>query len=99
MTPFDDIKRGSWSCRWGSWLILVREQSMGWGMVVWELQPGASMADRKLFAHDSDFATAQGAVRCACDALRAAGVTLLVSGESQQLEKFLSFSPAPQEVL
>jgi hypothetical protein len=93
---YDDIRQGSWSCRWGGWIILVRERPSGWDVVVWELPPGALMADRRLIAHDSEFGSAQAAVGHACDVLRAAGVVLLVSGTPQRLEKFLSFSPAPQ---
>lgn len=95
---YDDIRQGSWSCRWGQWLILVREQPAGWAVVVWELQPDASMTDRKLIAHDSAFGSAQAAIGYACDTLRAVGISLLVSGVAQPLEKFLSFTPAPQEV-
>ncbi len=96
MVSYDDIQQGSWFCRWGAWIILVRETPSGWVVVLWELPLGASMADRRLIAHDSEFNSAQAAVGYACDALRAAGVVLLVSGTPQRLEKFLSFSPALQ---
>lgn len=56
------------------------------------------MTARTQIAHAADMPTAQLAVTHACDVLRAAGVTLLVSGVPQRLEKFLSFSPAPQVV-
>ncbi len=95
---YDDIRQGSWSCRWGGWIILVRERSSGWSVVVWELQPGAPMTARTQIAEAIDMASAQHAVTHACDVLRAAGVTLLVSGAPQRLEKFLSFSPAPRAV-
>ena len=95
---YDDIRHGSWSCRWGQWLILVREQPAGWVVVVWELQPDASMTTRNPIATAKGMDSAQHAVTHACDVLRSAGVTLLVSGVPQRLEKFLSFTPAPQEV-
>lgn len=95
---YDDIRHGSWSCRWGGWIILVREGSFGWSVVVWELPPGAPMTARTQIAEATAMASAQHAVTQACDVLRAAGVTLLVSGATQRLERFLSFSPAPQAV-
>jgi hypothetical protein len=95
---YDDIRRGSWSCRWGQWVILVREKPSGWVVVVWELPPGAPMTARTQIARATDMPSAQDATTYACDVLRDAGVTLLVSGVPQWLEKFLSFSPAPQEV-
>lgn len=99
MVAFDDIRQGSWSCRWGQWLMLVREQPTGWAVVVWELQPGTSMMTRNPIATAKGMDSAQHAVTYACDSLRAVGVTLLVSGVPQLLEKFLSFTPAPQEIL
>lgn len=96
---YDDIRQGSWSCRWGQWVILVRETLVGWSVVVWKLPPGAPMTARTQIAAATNMASAQHAVTHACDVLRAAGVTLLVSGTLQRLETFLSFSPAPQEVL
>lgn len=96
---YDDIRRGSWSCRWGQWVILVRERPFGWAVVVWELSPGAPMTDRKKIGTGFVNGTAQDAIRLACGVLYAAGVSLLVSGVVQPLEKFLSFSPAPQEPL
>lgn len=57
------------------------------------------MALRKQIAIGFVEGTAQDAVRFACGVLYVAGVSLLVSGEFQELEKFLSFFPAPQEVL
>ncbi len=96
---FDDIRQGSWLCQWGWWTILVRERPSGWAVVVWELQPGAPMTTRKQIGSGFVEGTAQDAVRLACGVLYAAGVTLLVSGVLQPLEKFLSFVPAPQEVV
>lgn len=93
---YDDIRQGSWSCRWGAWIILVRERPSGWTMVVWELPPGAPMTARTQIAAATDVNSAQQAVTLACDVLHAAGVTLFVSGVPQRLEAFLSFSPAPQ---
>lgn len=57
------------------------------------------MTDRTQIVAATDMASAQLAITYACDVLRAAGVVLLVSGEPQRLEKFLSFSPTPQVVL
>lgn len=96
---FDDIQHGSWSCRWGQWIILVRERPPGWAVVVWELPPGAPMTTRRQIGASFVEGTAQDAVRLACGVLYAVGVSLLVSGVAQPLEKFLSFFPAPQEVL
>lgn len=56
------------------------------------------MTTRNQIGSAKDLNSAQHAVTYACDVLRAAGVTLLVSGVTQTLEKFLSFTPAPQEV-
>lgn len=95
---YDDIRHGSWSCRWGAWVILVRERPSGWAVVVWELPPGAPMTARTQIAAATNIMSAQLAVTYACDVLRVTGVVLLVSGTPQQLEKFLSFFPAPQEV-
>lgn len=94
---FNDIHQGSWSCRWGGWIILVCERPSGWSVIVWQL-PSVSMA-RKQIASARGMDSAQDAVTYACDVLRVAGVTLFVSGVPQHLEEFLSFSPAPQEVV
>lgn len=56
------------------------------------------MTTRNPIASAKDMDSAQHAVAYACDVLRTAGVTLFVSGVAQRLEKFLSFTPAPQEV-
>ncbi len=95
---YDNIRHGSWSCQWGQWIILVRETPVGWSVVVWELPSGAPMIARTKIADAADMASAQHAVTYACDVLRATGVALFVSGAPQRLERFLSFSPASQEV-
>lgn len=95
---YDDIRHGSWSCRWGGWTILVCEGPSGWSVVVWERLPDARMTARTKITEAADMASAQHAVTHACNVLRVAGVTLLVSGAPQRLEQFLSFSPAPQAV-
>lgn len=57
------------------------------------------MTARTQIARATDMPSAQDAITHACDVLCDAGVILLVSGAPQRLEKFLSFSPAPQVVL
>lgn len=95
---YDDIRRGSWSCRWGQWVILVRERPSGWAVVVWELPPGADMTERKKIGAGFVEGSAQDAIRLGCAVLYAAGASVLVSGVAQPLERFLSFFPAPQAV-
>src|SRR5678815_232701 len=84
---YNDIQRGSWSCRWGQWIILVRETAVGWVVVVWELPPGAPMTARTQIARATGMPSAQDAITYACDVLRDAGVTLFVSGAPQRLER------------
>lgn len=57
------------------------------------------MTARVQIACATEMPSAEHAVTHACDVLRAAGVTLFVSGALQRLERFLSFSPAPQVML
>jgi len=98
MVAYSEISHGSWSCRWGDWMIFISEQSAGWSVVVWELPVGISMAKRKRIGSASAMDTSRDAVLFACEILRHQGVTLLVSGQRQPLEKFFNFHPAPQEV-
>lgn len=98
MAPYTDIEHGAWSCRWGDWMIFLKETSAGWAVVVWTLPIGTPMKQRRRIGSATALDSASLAVTYACDTLRRAGVQLLVSGTVQRLEKFLSFSPAPQEV-
>lgn len=99
MVPYTEIEHGSWTCRWGDWMIFLKETPAGWAVVVWALPVGMPMKQRKQIGAATALDSASHAVTYACDALRRAGARVLVSGAAQRLEKFLSFSPAPQEVL
>lgn len=80
-------------------MIFLKEAPSGWSVVVWMLPIGTSMAKRKRLGSATALDSAGHAITFACDALRSAGVRLLVSGVVQPLEKFLTFFPAPQEVI
>lgn len=98
MVPYTEITSGSWSARWGDWMIFLKDQRVnGWAVVVWRLPPGLPMSRRRRLGAASALDTAELAVTYACDLLRARGVRILVGGEAQLLEKFLSFNPAPSE--
>jgi hypothetical protein len=98
VVPYTEIEHGSWSSRWGDWMIFLKETKVGWAVVVWMLPIGTPMAKRKRIGSATALDSAADAVAYACDVLRRIGVRLLVSGAPQRLEKFLSFSRAPQEV-
>lgn len=85
-----DLTPGSWTARWGSWVISVRtERQDRWHVRIWSLALGACVQIVKR----AILATASDAVSWACDVLRQQGAVVFVDGRTHGLERFLAFSP------
>ena len=85
------LTTGSWTARWGSWVIGIRSVGTTWHVRVWSWAHGA----RVQVAKRAVLSTPTEAVSWACEVLRQHGAVVFVDGRVRPLERFLAFSPAP----
>lgn len=95
----DKITSGSWSARWGNWMVGLRQCGASWLVTVWRWKPGTSLSARHQLAERDDFESPVAGVIWACDVLRNDSAKVFVIGmPSLTLDKVLQFSPAPEAV-
>jgi hypothetical protein len=87
------LTNGSWTARWGAWVIGIRTVGESWHVRIWSWTHGVrvQVATRAVLSNSTS------AVSWACEVLRKHGARVIVDGQEQQLEKFLAFSPAPTD--
>lgn len=94
MIAAQQITEGSWSARWGSHVIHIRERDGWWSATVWRWT-----GPRRVQLDGFDgFVNAQVAIAWACDILVAHGASVLLDGKKRDLADVLAFSPAPELV-
>lgn len=87
--PSSSLTPGSWTTRWGSWVINVRtDEHDQWSVRVWSWAVGA----RVQIAKRAILPSAAEAVKWACDVLRKHGALVFVDGRERALEDWLAFT-------
>lgn len=98
MLPADQLSYGSWTARWGDWVVQLLGQDGRWRATAWRWTTGG-YAERMLLGACEGFASSVDAVSWACDTLRESGAKVfIVDKPDLTLEKLLCFNPAPQAV-
>jgi hypothetical protein len=95
----EELSYGSWSTRWGDWVIHLRGEDGHWRVTVWRWTVGGGYTERTQLGMCAGFATPLAAAAWACSVLEENGAKVFVIDKPQlRLEKFLRFNPAPEAV-
>lgn len=87
--PSSSLVPGSWTARWGAWVIGIRtDEHDRWCVRVWSWVVGA----RVQIAKRAILSSAAEAVAWACDVLRRHGTRVFVDGRERALEDWLAFT-------
>jgi hypothetical protein len=87
--PAASLTPGSWTARWGAWVISIRtDEDDRWRVRVWSWATGARVQVGKR----AILSTPGEAVASACALLREHGARVFVDGRDRGLEDWLSFS-------
>lgn len=87
--PSSSLTPGSWTARWGAWVIGIRTDDHDrWCVRVWSWAIGA----RVQIGKRAILPSATDAVAWACALLRSHGAHVLVDGRERALEDWLAFS-------
>jgi hypothetical protein len=98
--PADELTFGSWSTRWGDWVIHLKGADGKWRATVWRWTLGGGYTERTQLGICEGFATAADATEWSCELLRENGAKVFVIDKpSLKLEKLLRFNPAPESVV
>jgi hypothetical protein len=93
------LVQGSWSTRWGDWVIHLRCTGGLWRAIVWRWTTGGRLEERTQLGLCEGFGSAADATAWACDHLREGGAKVFVIDKPQlRLEDVLRFHPAPEAV-
>lgn len=93
----DKITAGTWSSRWGDWVVGLHEKDAEWAVSVWRWTRGGGVEEREQLDTQDGFMSPSEAVMWACDVLRACGArTFVIDRPSITLEMLLRFSPVPE---
>lgn len=93
------ITTGSWSARWGEWVVGLRGNASHWRATVWRWTTAGGYTERTQLGACEGFTAPADAVSWACDVLRDSGAKVFVVDKpSLKLETLLRFSPAPEAV-
>ena len=93
------ITSGTWTARWGAWVVHLRSTSAGWRAVVWRWTAGGLLEERMQLGLCEGFANATDATTWACELLRESGAKVfIVDRQDIRLEDVLPFHPAPEAV-
>ncbi len=86
---FSSLTPGSWTARWGAWVIGIRTDDRDrWCVRVWSWAIGARVQVGKR----AILPTADAAVAWACELLRSHGARAFIDGRERPLEQWLAFS-------
>jgi hypothetical protein len=97
--PANELPFGTWSARWGDWVIHLRGQAGTWRATVWRWTLGGGYTERTQLDARAGFATAADATTWACDVLRESGAKVyVVDRPALKLETVLRFNAAPEAV-
>lgn len=95
--PASKIQRGSWSARWGDWVICLRPSASSWQAIVWRWTVGGGLSERTQLGAMKGFATPVDATSWACDVLRDSGARVMVIDRpSITLVDLILYNPAPE---
>ena len=86
--PCTSLTPGSWTARWGAWVIGIRtDDEDRWCVRIWSWAVGT----RVQIAKRAILSSAAEAVAWACDVLRKHGASVFISGVHRPLEDVLAF--------
>lgn len=86
--PSSSLTPGSWTARWGAWVIGIRTDDHDrWCVHIWSWAVGA----RVQIGKRAILSSAAEAVAWACDVLRKHGASVFISGAQRPLEEVLAF--------
>jgi hypothetical protein len=95
----EHITEGSWTSRWGDWVVHLISDDNTWRVTVWRWMCEGRLDKRRQIGDQAGFPLATLAMGWACDLLRQSGARVFVIDKpSMKLESFLRFYPAPQDV-
>lgn len=93
----EQVTQGSWTARWGDWLIKLRVREASSEATVWRWTTGGGYTERQQLGWRGGFSAPVDAVKWACDVLRDSGAKVMILGApSITLESMLRFAPAPE---
>jgi hypothetical protein len=94
------ILEGSWTARWGNWVVGLKTHNDKWQVTVWRWPPDTVLNERVQINKWSGAETTDEAVTWACDQMIADGAKVFVLGAPKNfaLKRVLSFVKAPQPV-
>ena len=90
------LSPGSWIARWGAWQINIRIASDTWHVRIWSCVRGVA---RVQLADFTGIGRSVNAVMRACEVLRQWGALVFIDGKVHPLDRFLAFSPTPEDIL
>lgn len=94
------LVEGSWTSRWGDWVVHLRNVTGLWCVTVWRWTTGGHLEERTQLGLCEGFGTAADATTWACDLLRENGAKVfLIDKPRFRLEDILRFHPAPEAVV
>lgn len=86
--PCTSLTPGSWTARWGAWVIGIRtDDEDRWCVRIWSWAVGA----RVQIAKRAILPTAADAVAWACEVLRKHGTSVFIDGAYRPIEDVLAF--------
>lgn len=97
--PAKLLAQGSWTSRWGDWVIHLRGTDGGWRATVWRWTTGGRLQERTQLGLGEGFSSALEATAWACDVLRESGAKVFIIDKPQlKLEDIACFHAAPEAV-
>lgn len=96
--PAEELTYGTWTARWGDWVVQLKGENGKWQVTVWRWLTGG-YTERTQLGCCIGFASPVDATAWGCEVLRESGARVfIVDKPNLTLEKLLRFNPAPKSV-